>query len=177
MRGTFVICWSFVNFNHFLLLAPFRNKTVSQLCTILALTSYLKCVDVCRYFADDCLCRGRQAERVFRCMWIDCFAIHHSFITINLSTLALCFLPSPCLHLGSPPCRYTLKIIDSIHSISPLKCLSFCAAVAVYRGKNKTETKAHSVRCETRLTGQMPMIQISSSVGVCVLVVFITFQC
>lgn len=83
MRGTFVICWSFVNFNHFLLLAPFRNKTVSQLCTILALTSYLKCVDVCRYFADDCAEADRQR---------DCFAACGS--TASPSTTAL--LPSIC---------------------------------------------------------------------------------
>lgn len=78
-----------------------------------------------------------KRERAFLRMQVYCIAIRHSFVTIKLSTLALSFLPSPCLHLDSPPCRYTLKITDSIHSISPLKCLSFCAAVAVYRGETR----------------------------------------
>lgn len=167
MRGTFVICWSFVNFNHFLLLAPFRNKTVSQLCTILALTSYLKCVDVCRYFVDDCAEADRQR---------DCFAACGS--TASPSTTAL--LPSICPLWH---CAFSLLPV-SIWALHPAdthwKSLTLFTASALWNvypfvqpwlsigEKNKTETKAHSVRCETRLTGQMPMIQISSFVGVCV---------
>lgn len=167
----YVICRRSPIINHFLLLGAIKDETLWPLLIINAPTSYSKCVGVCSLFVGMlCICVPREIavkRGCFTACGFCCIAIHHSFVSIKLSTLALSFLPSPYLHLGSPPCRYTLKITDSIHSIRPLKCLSLlCSPCLPIGGKTKQQQKAHRGRRKARLTGQMPMIQISPFVVV-----------